>query len=284
MPAINDVVSFTRASSGTYWDANGVLQVAGPDQLRLDHDPVTGEPLGVLIESEYTEKCTNNTMTGAVVGSPGALPSGWELAGQGSLVTQVVSNGEENGLPYFDLRVSGVASSNTLWLRAGSEITGVAAGQTWRVKCWIAALSGVVPSFQLNPSATGGGQAFVSRSVTDELTELEPAELLLTGSPANLRFLLRFGTIAGNSYDFTVRVAAPQIALNQPFSSIVLTTGAETTRAADQLRVPLGPWWNSGSGTLIVDGVVTAPVVDSGSLDLTASAVGSHIQKVEYTP
>ena len=49
-----DVLTLNRASVGSYYDANGVLQLAASGQPRLTHDPVTGEPLGILIEGQRT--------------------------------------------------------------------------------------------------------------------------------------------------------------------------------------------------------------------------------------
>ena len=50
----NDVLDFSRASTATYFDSNGVLQSAAIDEPRFDHDPVTGEPEGILIEESRT--------------------------------------------------------------------------------------------------------------------------------------------------------------------------------------------------------------------------------------
>jgi len=58
--SLNDAVSgtnlitFTRASSGTYVDASGFIQTAAANTARFDHDPVTNESLGLLIEEERT--------------------------------------------------------------------------------------------------------------------------------------------------------------------------------------------------------------------------------------
>lgn len=51
--------TFSRASTGTYWDANGVLQTADVDELRLTHDPANGELQGLLIEGQRANKCQN---------------------------------------------------------------------------------------------------------------------------------------------------------------------------------------------------------------------------------
>lgn len=50
-------ISFTRAQTGniaSYVDSNGLIRLAGPDEPRFDHDPNTGESLGLLIEESRT--------------------------------------------------------------------------------------------------------------------------------------------------------------------------------------------------------------------------------------
>jgi hypothetical protein len=47
-----ELVTFTRASSGTYVDSQGVIQIAANDEPRFDHDPTTGESLGLLVEEQ----------------------------------------------------------------------------------------------------------------------------------------------------------------------------------------------------------------------------------------
>lgn len=53
-------VTFTRASIGTYVDDNGVIQSAAVDTPRFDHDPATGESLGLLIEEARTNLLLNS--------------------------------------------------------------------------------------------------------------------------------------------------------------------------------------------------------------------------------
>lgn len=54
----SDPISFTRASSATYFDANGVMQTAASGERRYTHDPATLEPLGLLIEEQRTNLAT----------------------------------------------------------------------------------------------------------------------------------------------------------------------------------------------------------------------------------
>ena len=49
-----DLVTFTRSSTGTYVGADGLIKTAGADEPRFDHDPATGESLGLLIEESRT--------------------------------------------------------------------------------------------------------------------------------------------------------------------------------------------------------------------------------------
>jgi hypothetical protein len=48
------LVTFTRASSGTFVDSAGVIQTAATDVPRFDHNPTTGESLGLLVEEART--------------------------------------------------------------------------------------------------------------------------------------------------------------------------------------------------------------------------------------
>jgi hypothetical protein len=44
-----NLITFSRASSGTYVGSDGLIKTAVTDAPRFDHDPVTGESLGLLV-------------------------------------------------------------------------------------------------------------------------------------------------------------------------------------------------------------------------------------------
>ena len=74
--ALDPRITFSRASVGTYVGRDGQIKTAGNNEPRFDHDPATGESLGLLIEESRTN---------IIYGDPG----------QSNLV---VSSGQSNSL------------------------------------------------------------------------------------------------------------------------------------------------------------------------------------------
>jgi hypothetical protein len=56
---LGPLVTFTRASSATFIDSAGTLQTAAVDVPRFDHNPTTGESLGLLVEEARTNLLLN---------------------------------------------------------------------------------------------------------------------------------------------------------------------------------------------------------------------------------
>jgi hypothetical protein len=55
-----NLITFTRASSATFIDSTGALQTAATDVPRFDHNPTTGESLGLLVEEQRTNLLLNS--------------------------------------------------------------------------------------------------------------------------------------------------------------------------------------------------------------------------------
>jgi hypothetical protein len=59
-------ITFTRSSGGSYVGPDGLIKYAGVNQPRFDHDPTTGESLGLMIEEprsnsfQYSEQFDNS--------------------------------------------------------------------------------------------------------------------------------------------------------------------------------------------------------------------------------
>lgn len=104
--------TFSGGQGGTYYDAAGVMQVAGVDELRFDHDPITLEPRGVLIESQAynyigpSEDLTGFTKVGVTV-SPNV-----ETTPRGTLTGDKVVEDVSAGVHEMRFTPSGSGSAN----------------------------------------------------------------------------------------------------------------------------------------------------------------------------
>lgn len=58
--SLSPLVTFTRASGGTYIDSDGVLKTTSTNAPRFDHNPTTGESLGLLVEGQRTNLLLNS--------------------------------------------------------------------------------------------------------------------------------------------------------------------------------------------------------------------------------
>lgn len=56
----NNLITFSRASTGTFVGSNGLIQTAASGVPRFDHNPVTGESLGLLVEEAKTNLATRS--------------------------------------------------------------------------------------------------------------------------------------------------------------------------------------------------------------------------------
>ena len=55
-----DIITFTRTSGGGRFNSSGVYEWLGNNVPRFDYDPVTLQPLGILIEEERTNRLLNS--------------------------------------------------------------------------------------------------------------------------------------------------------------------------------------------------------------------------------
>jgi hypothetical protein len=85
------LVTFTRASSGTYVDSAGVLQTAATDVPRFDHNPTTGESLGLLVEEQRTNLLLNSATLSTQLVTVAAAANTLSFYGTGTVTLTGVS-------------------------------------------------------------------------------------------------------------------------------------------------------------------------------------------------
>ena len=100
-----DVVH-TRAQDGysSYYESTGVMRFATVDQPRFDHDPLTGEPLGILHEPARRNRCVRATDFSTVWTALAAVYERTDNAG--------LSPDGKNELAKFQVDTAGGTTSN----------------------------------------------------------------------------------------------------------------------------------------------------------------------------
>jgi hypothetical protein len=233
----------TVANRSTRINKDGFIETVLDNVPRLDY-PVGGAVNGcpaLLVEPAATNGIRNNSMVGAVVGSPGTIPTNWIVGGVG-LTQQIVAVGTENGVSYIDLRLSGTATASTATLSFESA-TQIAAltGQTWTISSYLKTISLPSPpssfSFAITERTSGGAivvQQTTNVSLTSNLARYTYSPTLNGGATtAFAQPRLFFVLVVGQTYDFTVRVGYPQMELGSVATSVIPTTTAAVTRSAE---------------------------------------------------
>ena len=268
-------ITFTRTSTATRVNGQGLIEVVGANQPRFDHsyDPVSGtvKSLGLLIEEQRVNSIRNNTMVGAVSGTSGTLPTYWSaITSTNGITREVIGTGTENGISYIDIKYSG---TNTLGSNFYTDITfdtgtiSASQGQTWTLSCYIKLISGVfsgsafssvpklilygAPSFNDNSVVSIGtitNQSLISQRFTTTKTY---ANATTTSASTRIGFTIATGA----TIDFTIRIGMPQLELGSFATSVIPTSGSTATRNPDNASMVgenFSSWYNQSEGTVYV--------------------------------
>ena len=206
----------------------------------------------------------NNSMTGAVAGTPGTAPTNWAAwAATVSLTVQLVGVGTTNGIDYIDYRLSGTASGAGNPVQFFGGITDVAASpsQAWTQSVFLAMVGGSqsnIGSIQINAYEYNGASGFLRNdagavAVTSSLTRF--SRTWTTGvSTAFVRPSIFIQVIGAGAVDITIRIGWPQLELGAFVTSPIRTTTVAVTRAADAVTIASVAWFNQTTGTMFAEG------------------------------
>jgi hypothetical protein len=263
-------ITFSRASAGTYFDANGVMQTAGNNVARFDHDPVTGESLGLLVEESRTNRTLNSIYTGGtvgVVGEGGVLPTGMvftAIQDVASYTVEIHALEERHELGSVSIKaveftatvVSG-PNGGTLDLGINPSFA-VLEGEAFTASIYAHLVDSPVSIF-LNIARAGEtvGDSWSKGDLKrGSVTRVAP-------SNGNANCRLRLGdTSAGNATRVVrLKVWMPQSELGTFATSYIPTTTAQVTRAADVATMTgtnFSEWFSGTAGTFFTDHVFSA--------------------------
>ena len=203
------------------------------EDISEDRGAATGEMAQCDFVGRLVEPAPNLLpsagLAGAEAGEPGKAPTDWRLTLSAGLVWSVTAVGEDAGIPWMDLKLSGTAQPKArvnLFLDGAHSVAAIA-GQTFQFSLNWHVTAGALPadsnavvrfiensgtagtSDKAEPLALPGAyaaQASASHVVTDEATRYLVVALVL-------------GFTNGGAVDATIRLHAP--VLNRPAEGVV---------------------------------------------------------------
>ena len=275
------LITFTRASSGTFVDSAGVLQTAATDEPRFDHNPTTGESLGLLVEEQrtnlaiYSEDPTQWTASACSLGSPTRLNrygdgnvSSFLADGTASAhrIARAVSGSvTANALYSFSFLVAKSSNSDTRLITArlrtavGGQAVSINVSDDGAASSY--SFRSSVPFGASPPAAITSNEMFVSVA-SDGWTRIT---LVTAASNANTtlsQWDISFGPsaagielIAGTA-NTLLFVDQVQIEAGAFPTSYIPTTTAAATRSADVASITgsaFSGWYSQDEGTLFAE-------------------------------
>lgn len=242
-------ITFTRGSTGTYFGPDGLMKTAGVNEPRFDHDPVTGQSLGLLIEESRTNLYTRSDIEGTVGSTPTSM-SFFGGGGQTAVVSTDVSLGP-NGQSAKHTR--GTPSDNNVgFFSYGSHTlnsTYVASIYVYIPSSQAQNFSGKYIRFQVEAvGASGVVNADVTIVDRWQRVFVSYTPTSATGVP----IVARTNANAG-SFFYT---DCWQLELGSfPTSYMPASGGSQFTRSADNaqmLGTNFSSWYNSSEGTIVI--------------------------------
>ena len=231
---------FTRDSIGTFVDANGSIQTASGNEPRFDHDPVTGEFLGLLIEESRTNLFTYSEQFDIWQKSNISITANQGIAPDGTLTADLVTTNTAN-------------TYNTL-----DQLTTLSTNTNYCYSVFVKLVSGSGTSSRVvfGSSSSGVSPVFASWGLQlDTLTETSDGNIptikgyisypngwyrlymvINTSSQTNAKVQIRFGT-GGVDNVATFYLWGAQLEIGPYASSYIATNGSSVTRAADLLSI-----------------------------------------------
>jgi hypothetical protein len=237
----------------------------------------------LLLEPQRTNSIRNSTMVGAVAGSPGTLPTNWNV-GTSGLTQTIVSVGTEDGLPYIDLRVNGTSTGTSVLVGYEGQVFTTAA-QSWTNSAYIKIVNAPSPpvSYRLLYVVRGAATTFPNQAITPTTTLSRFAHTLTTPTgTTSVQPYFEVILTNGATYDFTIRIAAPQMELGVDATTFTPTTTAAVTRLVDLAsKTGVSSIIGQTEGTIFIDLEYNKPSSDSnGRLLIIQNSLGETTSSI----
>jgi hypothetical protein len=252
-----NLVTFTRASSGTYVGSDGLIKTATTDEPRFDHNPTTGESLGLLVEEQRTNLVlnseqfndaswtkTNSTITANTIVSPDGSTTGDSITSNAGILGHVVQNVSQ---------ITGTAYTRSTFAKANQytfcqlRITGAVVGAITRAYFNLAAGT-VTGAVNCTASIAPAGNGWYRCSIT--YTTISTA----TASPRIYGQVDASDTVGDGTSG--IYIWGAQLEAGAFPTSYIPTTTATATRSADVASITganFSSWYRQNEGTVFAD-------------------------------
>ena len=276
------LVTFTNSSPAWGFNSSGVLVQPAANVPFIEYDPATGSALGWRVWDAVTNSIRNNTMVGAVAGTPGTLPTNWATSLPAGVTRQVVGVGAVNGIEYIDIRFSGTpAITSNIQIKPDGNAGAIAttASQSWAISSWVAVVAGSTanlssPRLVLNDYSAGPTYLrttiYASNVLSAGSTFARVSGVNTTGASTTIvEPLFLFDVTSGLAVDITIRIGLPQLQQSATVGPVVKTSGLTASSTADVASITGAAFAgivNTLQGTLYASASVPNPGSYSGFL------------------
>jgi hypothetical protein len=250
-------ITFTRASSGTFFNGSGILQTASTNVPRLDHSPTTLQSLGLLIEEQRTNLLLQSGWAGAVAGSPGTAPTSWVLGTvSGSPTSALVSSIYGTTDSAQAVLFSGV-TGDRLWYQ---QVINVTNGTTYVVTIFCETVTGT-PGNVLAVIAGTATRSIISDQGINPSSKTRASITFTATGTGTVIIRTGIGAASGLIDNATAQLSRPQVEAGAFPTSYIPTVASTVTRNADVASMTgtnFSSWYNATEGTVFTEYQVTA--------------------------
>ena len=261
-------ITFTRGSTGTYFGSDGLMRTAGVNEPRFDHDPITGQSLGLMIEESRSNLLTySEDFSNAIYGiGSGSISTNTITAPDGTTTADAfIENTTSNAYHFFNQFITKAASSITYTLsifvkskggrRVGLRIESGGAGvvSEFNVVTGTNTVIGTYNSGFSNPSSSiikyPNDWYRITLTVTSNTSTSLFIQLYLVSNTTNSSVYTGNGTSG-------IYVWGAQLEQGSFPTSYIPTTASTVTRSADNAQMTgtnFSSWYNQSEGTLYAD-------------------------------
>jgi hypothetical protein len=223
-------VGVSNQAAGTFYLAEFRRGIDGPVVVRFDGSTITANNVGDYYQSSALGSfyqlpenfVPNNQMVGAVVGivgSGGALPTGWATSGGAGLQREIVATGtDSSGRKYVDYRVNGTPTDTSAFLTiVASTVVPARSGDSLTRSVRLSSGSSGVSAVNFYSDITSAGGSYLTTqtgaalAVTASDTKFSEVQAVSHATAATTGYALRLSYSSGVALDYTLRITEPEI-------------------------------------------------------------------------